>query len=99
MIFVKKGDTVFIDHISRNSSLVPTAADATPVVTLYAGADLAGKTNPLTSVTVTAITGETGAYVASRITTDLTAGTLYFALWSYQVATANRRELRPIWIA
>ena len=95
----KKGDTLHVGLLTVNTSDVPTNADATPTVTAYLGADLAGKTNPITAFTVTAVTGESGAYDITRVTTDLTAGTVIHLLVAYLISTAARRQFIDVLIA
>jgi len=90
---VKKGDTLIIGILTVNTSDVPTAPGATPTVSFYASDDLATKSNAITTATVTAITGETGAYVISLATSSLTAGTRYHALVAYTMGGADRRQI------
>ena|SRR3990167_2970040 len=88
MILVVKTETLLVDHVSRNTSDVATAADATPVMTMYADADYAGQTGPIT-LTVAAVTGVTGAYAGTKDTTSLALGS-YVVKVTYLLATADR---------
>lgn len=87
----KKGNTLYIGVFIKNTSDVPTNADSTPTFTAYAGADLAAGSNAISSFTVTAITGQTGGYVISRVTSTLDRGT-YHGILAYALSSSARRD-------
>ena len=88
MILVVKGETLLVDHVSRNTSDVATAADATPVMVMYADADYQAQSNGI-DLTESAVTGVTGAYVGTKDTTALALGS-YVVKVTYALSVANR---------
>lgn len=85
---VVKGETILSDHVSKNTSGVATAADSTPTVTMYADADYQAQSNGI-SMTVSAVTGVTGAYAATKDSTGLALGS-YVIKWTYAISASNR---------
>lgn len=93
------GATAYIPFDSWNATLVPTAPDSTPTGTLYTGPNLAAATAMGASVTVTAITGLTGRYVASWAATaanGFAAGTMYHLRLAWVISSTTREVWVPI---
>lgn len=88
MILVVQGETLLVDHVSKNTSDVATAADSTPAMTAYADADFEGQSNGF-SLTVSAVTGVTGAYSGTVSTSGKAKGT-YRVKITYALSASNR---------
>ena len=95
MLLVSLSETIKIPLESKNSSLVPTAADSLPTYSIRDGAGLDSGTNIATGTTA-AISGVTGGYRLSHAITSgngFAVNTVYHVIFSWAVGGANRSRI------
>jgi hypothetical protein len=85
------GETIYIPFITSAGNFSPAAPDSAPTALLYPASAYAGQTGAKTML-VTAVTGETGRYVASYDATSangFTAGQLWVVKVKWVISGTN----------
>jgi|SRR5690554_6119879 len=92
---VTLGDTAYVAFIATTTG-APAAADSTPTAKVYAASNLASGEDMGVTVTVTAVTGKTGYYVASFDATSgngFGAGENYVLVIEYAISTTDYADM------
>jgi|GEM_PF-5122309 len=92
---VTLGSTAYVAFIATDTG-APTAADSTPTAKVYAASSLASDEDMGVPVTVTAVTGKAGFYVASFDATSgngFGAGENYVLVIEYEISTTAYADL------
>lgn len=88
------GDTVYVPFLTYSTG-APAAPDSTPTAEVYTGPNVASATDMNVTVTVTAVSDNTGHYVASFAATannGFARGQIYHLLISYAISSTTYRE-------